>query len=121
MPNAPSAQKAKTQAAQPKAGSESGWPRTFMSGADTFTVYQPQVEKWEGNLIDLYCAVEVKTGKEGAAKYGVVWFQARTEVDKINRLVTFDQAKVTKVKFPVAHEKEAELTALIEKKLPGAT
>jgi hypothetical protein len=118
LPNAPSAQKTKTQIAQPK---DSGWPRTFTSGADTFTVYQPQVDKWDGNLIDLYCAVEVKAGKDGAPKYGVVWFEARTEVDKINRLVTLDQAKVTKVKFPVAHEKEVELTALLEKKLPGAT
>ena len=118
LPNAPSAQKAKTQTTQTK---ESGWPRTFTNGSDTFLVYQPQVDKWEGNLIDLYCAVELKTGKDGAAKYGVVWFQARTEVDKINRLVTFDQARVTKVKFPVAQEKETELTALLEKKLPGAT
>ena len=124
LPNAPSAQKAKTQAAQSpptKGTSDKGWPRIFTSGADTFTIYQPQVDKWEGNQIDLYSAVELKTGKEGTAKYGVVWFQARTEVDKVNRLVTFDQIKVTKVKFPVAHEKEAELTALLEKKLPGAT
>ncbi len=121
LPNAPSAQRTKTQTGQAKPASENGWPRTFTSGADTFTVYQPQVDKWEGNLIDLYCAVEAKTGKEGAPKYGVVWFQARTEVDKINRLVTLDQAKITKVKFPVAHEKEAELTALLEKRLPGAT
>jgi hypothetical protein len=79
------------------------------------------VDKWAENLIDLYCAVELKSGKEIAAKYGVVWFQARTEVDKVNRLVTLDQAKVTKVKFPVAQDKEAELTALLERKLPGAT
>jgi hypothetical protein len=108
----------KTQTKQP---SESGWPRVFTSGADTFTIYPPQVDKWNENLIDLYCAVEVKTGKESAAKYGVVWFQAGTEVDKINRLVTLDQVKVTKVKFPVAPEKEADLTALLEKRLPGAT
>ena len=42
-------------------------------------------------------------------------------MDKVNRLVTLDQTKVTKVKFPVAQNKEAELTALLEKKLPGAT
>jgi hypothetical protein len=35
--------------------------------------------------------------------------------------VTLDQAKVTKVKFPSVPDKEAELTALLEKKLPGAT
>src|SRR5215469_2361046 len=121
LPNAPSAQKAKTQSAAPAGSKDSGWPRTFTSGPDTFTLYQPQVDKWEGNLIDLYSAVELKSGKDSAAKYGVVWFQARTEVDKVNRLVTLDQAKVTKVKFPVASDKEPELRSLLEAKLPGAT
>src|SRR3974390_1507928 len=118
LPNAPSTQKAKVQTAQT---SGEGWPRTMTSGADTFLIYQPQVEKWDGNRVELYSAVEMKTGKEGAAKYGVVWFSARTEVDKVNRLVTLDQVQLAKVKFPVAHEKEAELTALLQKKFPGAT
>jgi hypothetical protein len=118
LPDSPKPKNAKTQT---KAPSDSGWPRTFISGADTFTIYQPQVDKWDENIIDLYCAAELKSGKESAAKYGVVWFQARTEVDKVNRLVTLDQAKITKVKFPVAQDKEAELTALLEKRLPGAT
>jgi hypothetical protein len=116
LPDSPKPKNTTTPTKQP---SESDWPRTFASGADTFAMYPPQVDKWNENLIDLYCAVELKSGKESPAKYGVVWFQARTEVDKINRLVTLDQAKVTKVKFPVAPEKEAELTALLEKKLPG--
>jgi hypothetical protein len=118
LPNAPSAQKTKVQTA---AKQQESWPRTFTSGQDTFTVYQPQVDKWEGDRIDLYSAVELKTGTKGPAKYGVVWFRARTEVDKINRLVALDQAEVTQIKFPVAHEKEAELKALLNKKLPGAT
>ncbi len=118
LPNAPSAQKAKTQATPM---SDSGWPRTVVNGADTFVIYQPQVDKWEGNRIDLYSAVELKTGKDSPAKYGVIWFNARTEVDKINRLVTLDQPQLTKVKFPVAPDKEPELTALLQKKLPGAT
>ena len=118
MPNAPSAQQPKTQTKPP---SESGWPRTFTSGADTFTIYQPQVDKWDGNSVELYSAVEFKASNESPAKYGVVWFRARTDVDKLNRLVTLDHAQVTKVRFPVAPEKEQELNALLEKKLPGAT
>ena len=118
LPNAPSAQKAKVQSNRP---SDSGWPRTFTSGPDTFVIYQPQVDKWDGNRIDLYSAVEFKAGKDSPAKYGVVWFQARTEVDKLNRLVTLDQAQLTKVRFPVAPDKGPELTVLIQKKLPGAT
>jgi hypothetical protein len=115
LPDAPKPKNVKTQTKEP---SETGWPRTFSSGTDSFTIYPPQVDKWNENLIDLYCAVELKTGKNSAAKYGVVWFQARTEVDKVNRLVTLDQAKVARVKFSVASDKEATLTALLEKKLP---
>ncbi len=118
LPNAPSAAKAKAQTSRP---SDTGWPRTFTSGSDIFVTYQPQVDKWDGNRVDLYSAVEFKAGKDSPPKYGVVWFQARTEVDKLNRLVTLDQAQVTKVKFPVAPDKEPELTTLLEKKLPGAT
>src|SRR5215469_5415423 len=117
LPDAPKPKNAKTQT---KGTTENGWPREFTSGDSIFTVYQPQLENWDGNLINLYCAVELKSTKESAAKYGVVWFQARTEVDKINRLVTLDQGKVTKVKFPLAEEKESELTALLEKTFPGA-
>ena len=120
LPNAPSAQKSIVQKEE---ASEASWPRTMTSGADTFLIYQPQVDKWDGNRIDLYSAVEMKagTGKDATSKYGVVWFSARAEVDKVNRLVTLDQVQLTKVKFPVAHEKEPELTALLEKKLPSAT
>jgi hypothetical protein len=118
LPNAPSAQKATTQGAK---AAETNWPRTIASETEKYLIYQPQVEKWDGNRIDLYSAVELKTGKEGASKYGVVWFNARTEVDKINRLVTLDQVQLTKVKFPVAPEKEPALTALLEKRLPGVT
>ena len=118
LPDSPKPKNAKTQAKGP---SEGGWPRTFASGPNTFTIYPPQVDKWKENVIELYCAVELKTGKESAAKYGVVWFRAWTEVDKLNRLVTLDQAKVSKVKFPVASDREAALTALLEKKLPGTT
>jgi len=51
--NAPSAK------APPKRPSESGWPRIFSSGTDTFTMYPPQVDTWDANLITLYCAVEL--------------------------------------------------------------
>ena len=118
LPNAPSAQKATVQKER---ASEAAWPRTMTSGTDTFLIYQPQVDKWEGNRIDLYSAVELKAGQDSAARYGVIWFNARTDVDKVNRLVTLDQVQLTKVTFPAAAEKEAALSALLQKKLPTVT
>lgn len=117
QPGLPDAPRPKNNIAQPKGASESGWPRTFTSGVNTFTIYQPQVDTWNENLVDLYCAVELKDGGKTDAKYGVVWIRARTEVDKVNRLVTLDQAAITKVKFPVAPDKESELTALLRKEV----
>ena len=118
LSNTPSAQKTKTQSAK---ASEGAWPRTVTSGSDKFLIYQPQVDKWEGNRVYLYSAVEMTTGQNKNPTYGVIWFNARTEVDKINRLVTLDNMELTKVKFPVAPDKEPVLTVLLQKKLPTAT
>ena len=104
-----------------KLPTEQAWPRTFTSGNDKFDIYQPQLDRWDGNQIHIYSAVELKVGKETAARYGVVWLHARTEVDKVNRLVTLDQIKVDEVKFPAAHERESELVAILEKRLPNVT
>src|SRR5947209_9533873 len=54
--NAPQADVEKTPPA------EANWPRTIKSGADTFLLYQPQVETWEGDVIHLYSAIELKVG-----------------------------------------------------------
>ncbi len=119
LPDAPSAQKAKQSTpAQP---GDKGWPRTFSSGTDKFTVYQPQVDKWDGNRLYLYAAVEVQNQSKKSSNYGVIWFNARTEIDKINRTVTLDQVQLTKVNFPADSSKNAELTKLVEAKLPNAT
>ncbi len=117
LPNAPSAQKTTLT----KISNDTGWPRTFKVGTDTFVVYQPQVDKWDGNRVYVYSAVEMKASEKAAAKYGVVWFNARTEVDKINRLVTFDNADVTKVDFPAAPELNAKVMGLLKQKLPSRT
>jgi hypothetical protein len=86
-----------------------------------FIVYQPQVDKWDGNRVYLYSAVELKSGPKSPSNYGVVWFSARTEVDKINRLVTLDSAEISKTYFPAAKDKEAAMLAVLKTKMPGRT
>ncbi|MBV8553249.1 MAG: hypothetical protein JOY54_18275 [Acidobacteriaceae bacterium] len=53
-------------------------------------VYQPQLESWTGNTLSAYAAVAVKTQGSSETAYGVIWFTARTEVDKVNRSVTLN-------------------------------
>jgi hypothetical protein len=118
LPDSPSA--AKTKQTTPASG-DKGWPRTFSGANDKFTVYQPQVEKWDDNRVYLYAAVEVQNPSKKTSNYGVIWFNARAEVDKINRTVTLDQVELTRVNFPADTSKNAELTKLLQTKLPNAT
>jgi hypothetical protein len=64
-------------------------------------MYQPQVEAWKGDELRAYAALSLESKTNKTAKYGVVWFTARTEVDKVNRQVTLDNFQITTVKFPV--------------------
>jgi hypothetical protein len=66
-----------------------------------------------------YAALSVVNKNNKTPKYGVLWFTARTEVDKVNRQVTLDNFQITKVKFPTLKSKEAEYQAFLQAKLPG--
>jgi len=88
------------------------WPRVSKGQGATISIYQPQLESWTGNLLDAYAAVTIKTQGSQAVNYGVVWFTARTEVDKVNRVVTLNDFNLTKRSFPtLANNGQAYLSA----------
>ena len=113
---------------QPSAGAprrpqtvDAAWPREATLGDKTITMYQPQFESWEGDELRAYAALAVAGQNNKSPKYGVVWFTARTEVDKVNRQVTLDNFQIVKVKFPTLEAKEAEYQTFLQAKLPGTS
>ena len=94
------------------------WPRKAAHGDETISMYQPQVESWEGDVVHAYAALSVSGKTSKTTKYGVVWFTARTEVDKVNRQVTLADFQITKVKFPTMESREAEYQKFLQAKLP---
>ncbi len=98
---------------------DEAWPRKATRGDETFSMYQPQLEAWNGDELRAYAALAVMSTTNKTSKYGVVWFTARTEVDKVNRQVTLDDFEITKVTFPMMKTKEAEFQAFLQAKLPG--
>lgn len=127
LPDAPSAslplpEHPKSQSPSGAAGTakpvDEAWPRKATRGDETISMYQPQVEAWKGDEVHAYAALSVLSTTKKTAKYGVVWFTARTEVDKVNRQVTLDDFRITKVKFPTMETKEAEYQAFLQTKLP---
>ena len=76
------------------------WPRPETYQGARISIYQPQIESWTGNKLDAYTSVAIMPKDSKAIAYGVIWFTARTEVDKVNRVVALDDFKLTKQNFP---------------------
>ena len=96
------------------------WPRFFDSGGYEFAVYQPQIGQWPGDQIQGRFAMAVRPAGTTNETYGVVFFTARTEIDKVNRLVTLEDFQVTKVDFPTQTSKQKQYSTLIQAELPKA-
>lgn len=95
-----SALAAQTSETQP----EEGWPRSLSTSAGTFSIYQPEVDKWEGDQYQAHAAVSVK-GSDDRDVFGVIWIQARTHVDKEDRIVSLRDVRISKVEFPSVADK----------------
>ena len=99
---------------------DKGWPRKLVSGANSFAVSQPQIEQWQGNRLEARAAVAITDGQSKQTAYGVVWFTARTEIDKINRLVRLADFRITRVSFPGADDRASLYQSLMQQQVPQA-
>jgi len=97
------------------------FPRQYSTSNTPFTVYQPQMDSWEGDRLKGRFAMSVKTGTHTGADgktadsldYGVVWFTARTEVDKEAREVVLRDATFDRAGFPTSISRQDEYLALV--------
>ena len=93
--------------ANPATAAELTWPRIIQEGDTTFTIYQPQIDKFDDGVLEARAAVQVEThaGDKTQTTYGVIWIQANTAIDKDNRLVQLDDIQIVKANFPTAGDK----------------
>ena len=75
-----------------------------------------EIQSWKDNQIEERAAVGVENAGAAAPVYGVIWFRARTEVDKSSRLVTLEELKVTRADFPSVPDQASSLEATIQQK-----
>jgi hypothetical protein len=97
---------------------ESGWPRQFFYSGDSITVYQPQVDAWQDNLIRAHAAVAIKAPGMAEPTFDVMHMQGVTAVNKDTRLVDISDVAVTSAKFPMAGAQEAAFSAALTLVLP---
>ena len=83
------------------------WPRQVNLASGTVLMYQPQVSQWQGNQITFRSALAFmpKGGKQET--FGVMFATARTQVDRINRSVVFENLQINSSLFPTLPDKRA--------------
>lgn len=79
----------------------SRWPMyATASDGSQVTIFQPQLEDFQGNLITAHAAVAVMPSGAQQAIFGAIWLQTRVAIDRVNRTVQVLDVNVTKVLFP---------------------
>jgi hypothetical protein len=106
------------ESAAPVAASDPDpWPRVLESDKYTIKLYPPQVDAWDGSILEAHSAVAVLPKGTENPLYGVVEFRARTRVDREARLVTIDQFQSVNATFPSHPDKASKLLGFLQKKL----
>jgi hypothetical protein len=97
---------------------DEGWPQVVQSRGNTITLYQPQVETWQDNVLKARAAVSVSIKASAQPAYGVVFFTARTSVDRTNGIVTFEDITINRINFPKTAGDTADYQTMIKNSIP---
>ena len=83
------------------------WPKVVKEGNATFTLYQPQLDSWDGHSFEAHAAGSVLAAGTKDPDFGVIEITANTQVDRLSRTVHFSNIQVKKVTFPSSPDKAA--------------
>ena len=102
---------------------DGGWPRTYpLSRGGTILVYQPQVASWDNQKrMAAWSAVSYRSYVEQKPLFGTIKIEADTKVSTAERLVRFDNMKLTEINIPsLPKENTRDIASEIEKAIPDA-
>lgn len=98
------------------------WPQELDAPEGTIIIYEPQLEKLEGNPLTYRAAVSIELKDGTPPVFGAMWFTARLETDSDRGVALVRDIKVTKVGWPESKDAaEQRFTAIVEGKVQGAT
>jgi len=107
--------------AQKKQPDGLSWPREVQIEGNTITLYQPQLESFQDDILEGRMAISVKPGK-GDMVFGAIWFRARMRTDLDERLVELEKMDIIRTAFPdVEQDRVDHFARLLEEKIEGSS
>ncbi len=101
------------------ADNKADWPREIKTKNAKIVIYQPQVESFNGDILESRAAIAVTVKKSEGPVFGAAWFKNRVSTDKNTRMVTLQELTVTDIKFPeVSDEDKEKLVEILETEMP---
>ena len=88
------------------------WPREIDVDGHIITLYQPQLESLDKNMLNGRMALSVKP-KDGDIIFGALWFNATLLTDMDNRTADLVKLEIPMIKFPDSDD-ESQLDKLKE-------
>jgi hypothetical protein len=97
------------------------WPRQVRIDGAMMTVYQPQVDSWDGGFLKLRAAVALKPNGSTSEVFGIIRASAHTLVDRSSRMVTLFNFSLLHVNFPTLPVHGKQYFDAMAKALPSTT
>ncbi|MBW1768935.1 MAG: hypothetical protein JRJ65_18050, partial [Deltaproteobacteria bacterium] len=76
------------------------WPRFMEHKKGTLKIYQPQVEKWENEIVEYRMAIEILMKDRTEPVYGALWLKGATDTRLDERLVQIKNIQVSNISIP---------------------
>lgn len=89
------------------------WPRQLPTDQAQITMFQPQLELFDGTKLEARAAVSIKRPSDTTALYGAVWISSTVNVDRDLRMVYIKTLQITNVRFPESVQDQEKLKQTI--------
>ena len=84
------------------------WPREIETKLGVLTIYQPQPEKFEDNILQGRAAVSMIPKEKTTPVFGCIWFTGRVDTDRDSGTAMIRDIRVTQSRWPESGEKQQE-------------
>jgi len=96
------------------------WPRDLQLESGVLTIYQPQVDDMEKDVVTFRAAMSFKAAGSDEPVFGAAWMKSRIQTDREERTVTLISLAVTDARFPEGSENvKGEFEQAIKTGLPN--
>jgi hypothetical protein len=116
--NAQTPTQAPTQTPQQTQPPPTTWPKVFFRNNVTNTIYQPQLDSWDGNTLKATSAVSIQPANSKQSVFGTITFTANTIVDKAERIVHLENLQITNPQFPSTPDRAERYAQMLRSDLP---